>query len=113
MSVSGPTDDNVPEPDAAVPSGDDEPPGRDGTPAERDHLHPTDDAPARGESAGARPQNEPPLPPGEVHHALTRPCAYCGRPVPQPGEWGPSARYCLDNDGACARAAAERRRRDQ
>lgn len=43
----------------------------------------------------------------------TRPCAYCGRPVPQAEGSAPAVRYCLDNGGACARAAAERRRRDQ
>ncbi len=43
----------------------------------------------------------------------TRPCVYCGRAVPQRGESSPPVRYCLDNDGACARAAADRRRRDQ
>jgi hypothetical protein len=43
----------------------------------------------------------------------TRPCAYCGRAVPQPGDSSPAVRYCADNEGACAHAAAERRRRDQ
>jgi chromosome segregation ATPase len=43
----------------------------------------------------------------------TRPCAYCGRPVPQAEGSAPAVRYCVDNGGACARAAAERRRRDQ
>ena len=42
-----------------------------------------------------------------------RSCAYCGRPVPQHGDSSPAVRYCPDNEGACAAAAAERRRRDQ
>ncbi len=43
----------------------------------------------------------------------SRPCAFCGRSVPQLGDAAPSVRFCLDNDGACARAAADRRLRDQ
>ncbi len=42
-----------------------------------------------------------------------RPCAFCGRPIPQLGDMAPPVRYCLDNDGACARAAADRHSRDQ
>src|SRR3954454_22058162 len=35
----------------------------------------------------------------------TRPCAHCGRPVPQRAAAGRPFRYCLDNDGECQRAS--------
>ena len=37
--------------------------------------------------------------------AGSRPCAHCGRPVPQPYAANQLFRYCRDNDGACQRAA--------
>jgi chromosome segregation ATPase len=37
--------------------------------------------------------------------AGNRPCAHCGRPVPQPYAANQLFRYCRDNDGACQRAA--------
>jgi hypothetical protein len=107
--VSGPTDENAPVPDSAVPS--------DGeSPAERDDVRPTADA------AEAPAEDPPPDEPEEAADEEggpaqsdlgTRPCAYCGRAVPQPGDSSPAIRYCPDNGGACAQAAAERRRRDQ
>ncbi len=39
------------------------------------------------------------------HVAASRPCAHCGRPVPQPYASNQLFRYCRDNDGACQRAA--------
>src|SRR5262245_35981421 len=106
MSVSGPTDENVPVPGSAVPSDGDDP------------LPEADDAPQVSDEQ---------QPDGEIHDAPepqpteyayptvlgTRPCVYCGRPVPQGGETSPPVRFCTDNGGACADAAAERRRRDQ
>ena len=37
--------------------------------------------------------------------AGSRPCAHCGRPVPQPYSGNQIFRYCRDNEGACQRAA--------
>ncbi|MEO3931005.1 hypothetical protein ABGB07_45275, partial [Micromonosporaceae bacterium B7E4] len=50
--------------------------------------------------------NPPPEPPTE-----TRPCAHCGRPVPQRAAAGRPFRYCRDNDGACQRASRNQRMR--
>ncbi|MBQ1071400.1 hypothetical protein KBX39_32225, partial [Micromonospora sp. D75] len=41
----------------------------------------------------------------------TRPCAHCGRDVPQRVGAGRPFRYCRDNDGACQRAARNSRMR--
>lgn len=41
------------------------------------------------------------------------PCAYCGRPVPQPDGLHRLLRYCQDTDGACERGAADKRERDR
>src|SRR5881394_3153899 len=98
MSVSGPTDENAPAPGSAVSTdGDDGPDAR--VPEDVTAENPADVPPVDGGAAG------------DV--AETRPCAYCGRPVTQPGKSSPAVRYCPDNDGACAQAAAERRRLDQ
>jgi hypothetical protein len=43
----------------------------------------------------------------------TRPCAYCGRPVPQRTSAGRPFRYCRDNDDACLRAARNARLRQR
>src|SRR5512138_2524792 len=43
----------------------------------------------------------------------TRPCAYCGRPVPQRASAGRPFRYCRDNDDACLRAARNARMRQR
>lgn len=43
----------------------------------------------------------------------TRPCAYCGRPVPQPVGLHRPLRYCQDTDGGCERGAADKRERDR
>ncbi|RLP96250.1 hypothetical protein EAD89_00130, partial [Micromonospora sp. BL4] len=43
--------------------------------------------------------------------AETRPCAHCGRPVPQRVGAGRPFRYCRDNDGACQRASRNSRMR--
>ncbi|GAB3839579.1 hypothetical protein GCM10027610_045630 [Dactylosporangium cerinum] len=40
-----------------------------------------------------------------------RPCAHCGRPVPQRNAAGRPFRYCRDNDGDCQRAARNARLR--
>ncbi|MEU4753938.1 hypothetical protein AB0F93_23485, partial [Micromonospora tulbaghiae] len=40
-----------------------------------------------------------------------RPCAHCGRDVPQRVGAGRPFRYCRDNDGACQRAARNSRMR--
>ncbi|RKN36210.1 coiled-coil domain-containing protein [Micromonospora musae] len=40
-----------------------------------------------------------------------RPCAHCGRPVPQRAGAGRPFRYCRDNDGACLRASRNSRMR--
>ena len=40
-----------------------------------------------------------------------RPCAHCGRPVPQRNAAGRPFRYCRDNDGECQRAARNARLR--
>jgi hypothetical protein len=143
MSVSGPTDENVPVPGPA----DDAAPGGGVTPPQAlEDVRPRQEAvpgapeavpatvPATGDAApdDADPAESDtahvehdvttaqyqvrPMPYGAVHaesDLATRSCAYCGRTVPQPGESAPAVRYCLDNEGACARAAAERRRRDQ
>src|SRR3569833_1209386 len=92
---------------------------------DRDDVRPADDAveePAEDprppdETASSEPAEEGTVPLAEAEQAEgdleTRPCAYCGRPVPQSGDSSPTVRYCPDNGGACAHAAAERRRRDQ
>lgn len=36
---------------------------------------------------------------------MTRPCAFCERPVPQPYSGTEVFKYCRDNEGACQRAA--------
>src|SRR5688500_10793951 len=41
----------------------------------------------------------------------TRPCAHCGRPVPQRAAAGRPFRYCRDNDGECQRASRNTRMR--
>src|SRR6476646_10591653 len=41
----------------------------------------------------------------------TRPCAHCGKPVPQRAAAGRPFRYCRDNDGACQTAARNSRMR--
>src|SRR3954449_13305466 len=43
--------------------------------------------------------------------AETRPCAHCGRPVPQRAAAGRPFRYCRDNDGECQRASRNVRMR--
>ncbi len=43
----------------------------------------------------------------------TRPCAHCGRPVPQRAAAGRPFRYCRDNDDACLRAARNTRMRQR
>ncbi|TBL26823.1 hypothetical protein EYA84_30715, partial [Verrucosispora sp. SN26_14.1] len=43
--------------------------------------------------------------------ADTRPCAHCGRDVPQRVGAGRPFRYCRDNDGACQRASRNNRMR--
>ncbi|MEV6816941.1 serine/threonine protein kinase, partial [Micromonospora sp. NPDC051296] len=43
--------------------------------------------------------------------ADTRPCAHCGRDVPQRVGAGRPFRYCRDNDGACQRASRNSRMR--
>src|SRR5436190_13174949 len=53
----------------------------------------------------AAPDDAPPADEG-----ATRPCAHCGRPVPQRQAAGRPFRYCRDNDGACQRASSNRRR---
>ena len=42
-----------------------------------------------------------------------RPCAHCGRPVPQRAAAGRPFRYCRDNDDACLRAARAARMRQR
>ena len=42
-----------------------------------------------------------------------RPCAHCGRPVPQRNAAGRPFRYCRDNDGECQRAARNARLRQR
>jgi chromosome segregation ATPase len=46
-----------------------------------------------------------------VEGVSTRPCAHCGRPVPQRASAGRPFRYCRDNDDACLRAARNARMR--
>src|ERR1051325_7156739 len=41
----------------------------------------------------------------------SRPCAHCGRPVPQRASAGRPFRYCRDNDGECQRASRNVRMR--
>src|SRR3954469_19197168 len=41
----------------------------------------------------------------------TRPCAHCGKPVPQRVSAGRPFRYCRDNDGECLRASRNVRMR--
>src|SRR5262245_12411859 len=41
----------------------------------------------------------------------SRPCAHCGRPVPQRASAGRPFRYCRDNDGECHRAPRTTRMR--
>src|SRR3954469_11384578 len=41
----------------------------------------------------------------------TRPCAHCGRPVPQRASAGRPFRSCRDNDGECQRASRNSRMR--
>ncbi|MFB6397391.1 serine/threonine protein kinase, partial [Polymorphospora sp. 2-325] len=48
-------------------------------------------------------------PDGEITE--TRPCAHCGRPVPQRAAAGRPFRYCRDNDGACQRESRNTRMR--
>jgi hypothetical protein len=133
--VSGPMDENAPVPGAVMPSADDAkldpdvPAAQDDVPLTPDeaspaqgHVHAQDDAMAEeGDGAHAEDaavaESRVADAPYEDTHAdsdlVTRPCAYCGRVVTQPGESAPAVRYCPDNEGACARAAAARRRRDQ
>jgi hypothetical protein len=138
MSVSGPTDENAPVPGAAMPSDDDAmldpdiPAAQDDVPLAPDEASPAqgrgghaqDDDAVAEEGNGAHVEDDAAVAESRIAHApyedthvdgdlVTRPCAYCGRAVPQPGESAPAVRYCLDNEGACARAAAARRRRDQ
>lgn len=48
-----------------------------------------------------------------IDEAGTRPCVYCGRPVPQRGSAGRPFRYCRDNDGQCQRNARNGRMRER
>ena len=43
----------------------------------------------------------------------TRPCLYCGRPVPQRSSSGRPFQYCRDNDDACLKAARNARSRER
>src|SRR5947207_4310049 len=56
----------------------------------------------------AAPDDAPPADEG-----ATRPCAHCGRPVPQRQAAGRPFRYCRDNDGACQREARNARLRQR
>ena len=87
-----------------------------------------DQAPSRGAgdsalgAAGRRPSPEAPGTPGTQRTGAPptpgtgrqdldgdeRPCAHCGRPVPQRNAAGRPFRYCRDNDGECQRAASQR-----
>jgi len=49
----------------------------------------------------------------DADDAQTRPCAYCGRPVPQRAAAGRPFRYCRDNDDECLRAARNARMRQR
>src|SRR3954468_23132900 len=49
----------------------------------------------------------------EQQAASSRPCVYCGRPVPQRGASGRPFRYCRDNDGDCQRKARNGRMRER
>src|ERR1041384_6633293 len=53
------------------------------------------------------------IPDAEDVEAPDRPCAYCGRPVPQRQAAGRPFRYCRDNDGACQREARNARLRQR
>ncbi len=99
--MSGPTDENAPPSGSAVPAEDAEP--------DPDDAYPPDRTATPGEDPGEGPHPESP----EESAHVTRPCAYCGRPIEQAAEGSPAVRYCPDNEGACARAAAGRRARDQ
>ncbi|HEX5740413.1 MAG TPA: serine/threonine protein kinase, partial [Pilimelia sp.] len=57
-----------------------------------------------GEANTAAPTDDP---------ANTRPCAHCGKPVPQRNAAGRPFRYCRDNDGACQRASRNNRLRQR
>src|ERR1041384_8263396 len=46
-----------------------------------------------------------------VDEPENRPCAHCGRPVPQRASAGRPFRYCRDNDGECQRASRNMRMR--
>src|SRR5262245_27049739 len=128
MSVSGPTDENVTgfaadrddgdptpdlddaHPDASLdtpPSDQPDDPLKDAAAAHAALATLTAPAPTEPtEPAAPVPADAPAA--AETEGTGTRPCAYCGRPVPQRGDSSPPVRYCLDNDGACANAAAER-----
>src|SRR3954464_8717132 len=51
--------------------------------------------------------------PTEEPGADIRPCAHCGRPVPQRVGAGRPFRYCRDNDGACQRESRNVRMRQR
>src|SRR5690606_11599456 len=57
------------------------------------------------------PAGQPVEEKAEIPPVSTRPCAYCGRPVPQRASAGRPFRYCRDNDNACLRAARAARMR--
>ena len=89
---------------------------------ELDDVAPRDAGPADGDAASVADRDEPAsknavaesLPSDAVSEgetANTRPCAYCGRPVPQRSSAGRPFRYCRDNDNACLRAARNARMR--
>src|SRR4051794_38994079 len=119
MGVSGSTDDIAPVPGPTESSDDDAVPDLDVAGLQGVPISPV--FPTVDEDASAGSEDEPyeaTIDPGhDIPHVIvdpaTRPCVYCGRAVPQRGASAPPVRYCLDNDGACARAAADRRRRDQ
>jgi hypothetical protein len=110
---TAPSEDAVPAPDAPGPQTEADAPGppQESTPA----LPDDDQDPGQGRRhrTGRDEQNEDPVTQEQDADDETRPCAFCGRPVPQWGDSSPSVRFCLDNDGACARAAADRRLMDQ
>jgi len=54
-----------------------------------------------------------PLAAAATTDAINRPCAHCGRPVPQRAAAGRPFRYCRDNDDACLRAARAVRMRQR
>jgi hypothetical protein len=49
----------------------------------------------------------------DADDAQMRPCAYCGRPVPQRASAGRPFRYCRDNEDACLKAARNARMRQR